>query len=1655
MPPPLLDRRVLADIMAQLRTQAQSDLPNWHQSPPDRNLQQWYPPVDPGVMLQCIFARLMEIAIERLNRVPEKNLLAFLDAMGVGLLAPSPAQAALTFSLLKGSPPTLVPKGAQAGTRPSPQAPALIFETAQDFTAIPAQLARAFTIDPIWDLYADRTTAVAGRDAIAFTPFVGSDRMPHILGIGAGTLLDFSNPVLATLNFTWRGDGLGLADVDALFESLAYQHQSQGSVATAKAAASGELPRTEGNLAQVQVELPQGIDITAVQGLGLPAAAQSRWLQAVLTAPFPDIETAHHLQIASITLGTRNKNSFAPELAFNDKVPIDPTKEFYPLGAVPTAGSCLYIASREAFSKPNCTATLNVTVKPLDPPVLIWDFWDGSNWSQLPSTSITDPTAGFSTSGPGIISLVVPASAAVGATAAWTSLFIRGRLIGGTYQGHPSITSLAPVDTAHLQSASSAGAGSIQVDTPNFGAVGQVIMVENEYAVVTGIDGQQLTLAPALAFAHPAGGTVTLKLTAQVATLNAGATAGQATPLSANVTVPIGRGNVLLVDDGFAPEFITVRSTTPGAAAMQITGSSLRFNHAAGTALAVVGQMHLHGLADDRWADGSQVTEQNPFVPFGDRPGPGNFFIVYTLLVPDLIAFPDLVIDLPVVTATPIARMLQPTRVDFGVVTGLSVDLGIRQGINIADFGSISVGRIGLLTNPFLFGRQVQLNFGVAVKPNLPPIEIAWEYLGAGGWQPVANVQDNADRFLTQDKDRKTIVLPLGTLVPGEVNGQQNYWIRARLARHHYGIPLEYMAVDPALPERGFMVRPGTGNLHPPILTSLSIDYAASSSPDRVITQNGFLYADETAKPGFFAPFVSVTAIEPFAQADPEPALYLGFDTAFPEQPANLYVDAAPRAFSGRIVRETSLAPSLLDELPTLQWDYFNGIAWSPLPVVDGTNNLTESGELKFETPLDIAPLAKFDNVPRYWIRARSRTNDPLGTQRLDGVFLNTTTAVQAITVSGEIVGSSNGRAGQSFRLARAPALPGQQVTVREPEPPSGEEAAQLRAEEGADAIRQIRNSTTGQIETWVRWHEVNNFLASAPYSRHYTLDHTTGTLTFGALIPPIGTQNILANYRSGGGAGGNLSAGAIAQVKSSLPAVATVANPKPADGGADPETLAMIEDRGPQAIKHRGHAVAAADVEWLAREAAGPRVARAKCIPNVNQELVFEPGWVTLLIVPNGTDPRPAPDSQLIREVESYLLARAFVGLAQPTPAKINVIGPGYIRVAVAAEVVPVDLAQAQPVKQRVTEALAAYLHPLTGGNLGAGWPFGQPVYVSKVAQLIENVAGVDHVEALQLIPNVVQHRLTFDAASEAAALVQATAIATLDRSKSARLAEAAGLPAGRALIKGFKEGDKIAKMVDVVVQSANLTTVAIGGFTDAAGMPRGSLVMSFDGQQRTRLEVGILPGQTVSSIVLESELVVQSGDVLTLVHPFSMTVSAVTLEEIELTVISVAGSTIEIASFSTDVGAPAGTLVTSANGTRTSPLMQTIEAGATDVGQISVADQGFASSLLPGDTILLLTPSLRLDIESYEARLPFDAGSRIATLDNGVRLPLLQAVPAGRPVSAIRLRDFAAGDHLAQPAGAPALAVKAVERAYDLVAMDDNFLVYSGTHRIAMVEP
>src|SRR5229473_864530 len=53
---------------------------------------------DPGVTMLELYAWMTEMVIYRLNKVPEKNFLTFLDLIGVRLKPPEPAQVVLEFT---------------------------------------------------------------------------------------------------------------------------------------------------------------------------------------------------------------------------------------------------------------------------------------------------------------------------------------------------------------------------------------------------------------------------------------------------------------------------------------------------------------------------------------------------------------------------------------------------------------------------------------------------------------------------------------------------------------------------------------------------------------------------------------------------------------------------------------------------------------------------------------------------------------------------------------------------------------------------------------------------------------------------------------------------------------------------------------------------------------------------------------------------------------------------------------------------------------------------------------------------------------------------------------------------------------------------------------------------------------------------------------------------------------------------------------------------------------------------------------------------------------------------------------------------------------------------------------------------------------------
>jgi hypothetical protein len=176
--------------------------------------------------------------------------------------------------------------------------------------------------------------------------------------------------------------------------------------------------------------------------------------------------------------------------------------------------------------------------------------------------------------------------------------------------------------------------------------------------------------------------------------------------------------------------------------------------------------------------------------------------------------------------------------------------------------------------------------------------------------------------------------------------------------------------------------------------------------------------------------------------------------------------------------------------------------------------------------------------------------------------------------------------------------------------------------------------------------------------------------------------------------------------------------------------TLDQLDPAAVRALPTPWRAATALDFERLALDVPGTAVLRARAWPGCDpaQPGAVAPGTVTVIVVPGLPAARPMPTAGLLTRVRRHLCPRRTLG------TRLIVAGPDYVTVTVRASVQP--LANADPVRVQA-DALArltAYLHPLIGGPAGRGWPFGRDVYQAEILRQLDLVAGVDHVDDLEL---------------------------------------------------------------------------------------------------------------------------------------------------------------------------------------------------------------------------------------------------------------------------------------------------------------------------------
>ncbi|SCF17399.1 putative baseplate assembly protein [Micromonospora haikouensis] len=175
LPAPNLDDRRFQQLVDEAKRFIQQRCPEWS----DHNVS------DPGVTLVETFAHMVDQLLYRLNRVPEKNYLAFLDLIGVRPFPPTAARGDVTFWLSgPQTQPVLLRAGTEVGTERTQTDEAVVFTTTADLAVVPCELTRLRS-HPAEGPPADRTEELLdGRDVSCF-PAVPSVGDAMLVGLSA------------------------------------------------------------------------------------------------------------------------------------------------------------------------------------------------------------------------------------------------------------------------------------------------------------------------------------------------------------------------------------------------------------------------------------------------------------------------------------------------------------------------------------------------------------------------------------------------------------------------------------------------------------------------------------------------------------------------------------------------------------------------------------------------------------------------------------------------------------------------------------------------------------------------------------------------------------------------------------------------------------------------------------------------------------------------------------------------------------------------------------------------------------------------------------------------------------------------------------------------------------------------------------------------------------------------------------------------------------------------------------------------------------------------------------------------------------------------------------------------------------------------------
>jgi predicted phage baseplate assembly protein len=275
-------------------------------------------------------------------------------------------------------------------------------------------------------------------------------------------------------------------------------------------------------------------------------------------------------------------------------------------------------------------------------------------------------------------------------------------------------------------------------------------------------------------------------------------------------------------------------------------------------------------------------------------------------------------------------------------------------------------------------------------------------------------------------------------------------------------------------------------------------------------------------------------------------------------------------------------------------------------------------------------------------------------------------------------------------------------------------------------------------------WHPADHLADRGPGDRCFLVDRTRRLVTFGDGLtgrmptllpgddPHASGPNVKLAYDASAGQAGNL--GARARFENLANGWAAT-NPSEAIGGTDDETIDDARTRSAADLRRVTRAVLETDYVELAVTTPGVGIARAEAAIGAHPGFacLLVPGAVTVYIVPFA--PRPASDAPdedwdlawvwaPVPDPGAIAAVTAVLDAARLVATELYVCPPMYRDVSIEV-MLRGDPADPDALAIALQRRLRRFLDPLTGGDRGDGWPFGEPLRPSALIREAQAAIG------------------------------------------------------------------------------------------------------------------------------------------------------------------------------------------------------------------------------------------------------------------------------------------------------------------------------------------